>query len=345
MDKLISISLTEGRKENHEKINYRKASRGVILNDKGLLLMVHTKQGDYKFPGGELHKNETPEDALLREVREETGYVDISVNKKIASAVQSNPDIFADDTYFIMESEYYLCTINSSEKKKQNLDDYERDADFTPVYVTPYKALLENKKIFDEGNINKIEWLRREILFLESFIKSSYCPYSVKLVQKNDMKTVLKIINDGKEYLAENNVDQWQICTPSEKIIENDISRQQGFLIYKDDRPAAYEVISFEREEAYHNPIDGSMKLEGDYATIHRTSAAKEFRSSGISHQMFDFALLHAYLNKKKIMRIDTHKDNKIMQHIIMREGFEYVETVQFTESDRMRRIVFERLI
>ncbi|WP_230500347.1 NUDIX hydrolase [Sutcliffiella rhizosphaerae] len=60
--------------ENTNKIIYREAVRAVIIqNDK--ILMVQSNIGDYKFPGGGVEINESHEEAIMREVAEETGHL------------------------------------------------------------------------------------------------------------------------------------------------------------------------------------------------------------------------------------------------------------------------------
>lgn len=57
----------------YQKTIHRHAVRAVIL-DEDRILMVQSNKGDYKFPGGGIEKGESPEEALVREVLEETGY-------------------------------------------------------------------------------------------------------------------------------------------------------------------------------------------------------------------------------------------------------------------------------
>ena len=52
----------------------RTAVRGIIQKDKKYLL-IYSKYGDHKFPGGGLKQGESLEETLLREVQEETGYI------------------------------------------------------------------------------------------------------------------------------------------------------------------------------------------------------------------------------------------------------------------------------
>ncbi|HBT18668.1 MAG TPA: hypothetical protein DEA52_01275, partial [Clostridiaceae bacterium] len=56
-----------------KKVFHRKALRGIALKE-GKVLLLSNLRGDYKFPGGGLESFETDEEALKREVKEETGY-------------------------------------------------------------------------------------------------------------------------------------------------------------------------------------------------------------------------------------------------------------------------------
>lgn len=53
---------------------YRKASRGIVLDENGNIAIFYKKNKNlYKLPGGGLEQNESFEEAFIREVREEVG--------------------------------------------------------------------------------------------------------------------------------------------------------------------------------------------------------------------------------------------------------------------------------
>ena len=161
------IGLLETSREiTHTK--YREAVRAVIFQDQKILL-VQSNRGDYKFPGGGVEMDESHEAALLREVAEETGYVNGMVIEKMGTVIERRPDKFQTDTIFQMNSHYYLCELNNEEKVAQKLDDYENEQDFTPKWVRIDEAIAENRIILQQVKHNG--WIRRENYVLNQLKK------------------------------------------------------------------------------------------------------------------------------------------------------------------------------
>jgi mutator protein MutT len=75
--KIIECELITGIKKNIpvEKLTFRPAAYALIYNNPRLLLVNTKSTGKWFFPGGAIEKGEKTEEALRREVQEETGII------------------------------------------------------------------------------------------------------------------------------------------------------------------------------------------------------------------------------------------------------------------------------
>ena len=151
--------------KNHNiRITTRQAVRAVILKD-GKILMVHTNKGDYKFPGGGVKRQEELQEALIREVAEETGYIVETIGEKLGTIIQRNVNQFNANGIFEMTSHYYFCSVKDI-PESQHLEKYEEDQEFEPVWISMDDVIKGNEMIL-QGNKEKINpWVYRETLAL-----------------------------------------------------------------------------------------------------------------------------------------------------------------------------------
>jgi 8-oxo-dGTP pyrophosphatase MutT (NUDIX family) len=131
--------------EENIKIIDRQAVRAVIIRD-GKILLIHSNLGYYKFPGGGVEGIETDSEALLREITEETGYINCTVNEPLGIVLQRHVDVFDPHAYFQMTSKYFRCDLLNDEQVDLQLDDYEQEEEFTPKWVSIEEALRENEE-------------------------------------------------------------------------------------------------------------------------------------------------------------------------------------------------------
>lgn len=130
----------------------RNSARGIIARDGKILLVYSQKYKYYKFPGGGIHENEDPKDALIREVLEETGYRVIPETIREYGIVPRRQKDAWTDGIFAQDNLYYLCDV-SDEVEPQQLDDYERDEGFTAVWIEPLAANSFNRhQTYSDGN-------------------------------------------------------------------------------------------------------------------------------------------------------------------------------------------------
>ncbi len=121
----------------------RPSVRGIIMKN-GKILMIHSLKYDYyKLPGGGIEEGESYEEALIREVKEESGYFLKPDTIKEFGYVRRKSKGMKEDI-FIQDNYYFVCETDETQAS-QNLDDYEADELFTPEFVTTEQAIETNK--------------------------------------------------------------------------------------------------------------------------------------------------------------------------------------------------------
>ena len=142
--------------EGCTKVFRRPSARAVILKGDKIALVYATEEKYYKFPGGGIHEDEDKKEALIREVREETGLNVIPESiREYGSVLRKQKSGKADDTVFEQENYYYLCETEDTQGA-QDLDEYEKDAGFMLVYADIDEAIKTNSLFTSDSKADEI---------------------------------------------------------------------------------------------------------------------------------------------------------------------------------------------
>ena len=143
----------------------RNAVRAVIIEHGNILLVYSEKNDEYKFPGGGINENETPEEALIREVKEEVGVNINKINRKIGTVIEYSEAKEKNVDYFKMISDYFLVEIENK-FYEQNLDQYEKELRFIPKWISITNAERANLRNIKEESDKISKWIKRETYVL-----------------------------------------------------------------------------------------------------------------------------------------------------------------------------------
>jgi 8-oxo-dGTP pyrophosphatase MutT (NUDIX family) len=116
---------------------HRHVVKAIIKDKRGILLIYIPQKNVYELPGGGVEENETLEEALKREISEETGYKLISIKSKLSE----KEEILCDRTNLI---HFYDCSV-SDIQDQTNLTDEEIKAGMEPVWYDLASAIKNIK--------------------------------------------------------------------------------------------------------------------------------------------------------------------------------------------------------
>lgn len=149
-------------KKNKEK---HFTSSALIVENNRVLLVYHKKLGVWLYPGGHIEKNENPDEALIREVKEETGLDIEIISNKDDTLSDKKRDISSLHIPYAILCELvgdhyhndliYLCEIKNKSKKQLKYDPKESDN-------IGFFGLdeIKNLKLFDNFRILLNKFLR-----------------------------------------------------------------------------------------------------------------------------------------------------------------------------------------
>ena len=150
----------------------------------------------------------------------------------------------------------------------------------------------------------------------------------IRKAKIEDLTEIRRIYDSAKKFMNEHgNPNQWVIGYPPTDILTEDIEKGQLYVIGEDRPHGVFALI--EGKDPTYGYIEGKWISGNEYVTIHRIAGDGTLK--GILHSAVSFAK-NEYPNAD--VRIDTHKDNTVMQGAIKKEGFEYCGIIYLENGD-----------
>lgn len=144
----------------------------------------------------------------------------------------------------------------------------------------------------------------------------------------DDIPRMREIFAIARRFMAAtDNPNQWADTYPSLEQLQDDINSGDSYVCIEADKVVATFVLRGGDDPTYDVIYQGSWKNDNPYATIHRIASSGEVK--GIFTHAMKFALLYY-----STIRIDTHRDNKVMQKAILKAGFIYCGVIHCWNGD-----------
>ena len=182
----------------------------------------------------------------------------------------------------------------------------------------------------------------------------------IRPAKEEDLPAILDILDAARGIMrASGNPLQWADGYPSAAAIRSDMAKGGGMLVTASvgkqvggcgeqaggcgkqaggcgERPVGYFAFLHSPEPTYARIENGAWLDDRlPYHVIHRIASYPEV------HGVFDTMLRWAG-EREGNLRIDTHRDNRIMQHLLEKHGFQFCGIIYLASGDE--RLAYQRL-
>jgi len=160
----------------------------------------------------------------------------------------------------------------------------------------------------------------------------------IRPAEEADIPAILPVLDAARRIMRESgNPHQWADAYPSADAIRKDIERGGGFVIEDVGKVVAYFAFLPSPEPTY-DVIEGGRWLDDTlpYHVIHRIASYPD------THGVFADVIAWS-LARERNLRIDTHRDNRIMQHCLQKAGFRYCGIIYLVNGDE--RLAYQLVV
>jgi GNAT superfamily N-acetyltransferase len=160
---------------------------------------------------------------------------------------------------------------------------------------------------------------------------------------RNKLEHIIKIIREAQEYLAIQNIDQWQNGYPNKEAILRDIKNNESYIVTTKESIIIGTAMFSTKKEPTYKSIEGQWitKSDAKYGVIHRMAISRKYRKKGVAKFIFEKCEQQLRQNEIMSMRIDTHEDNLAMQGLLLKLKYIYCGVICLENGDK--RLAYEK--
>lgn len=161
--------------------------------------------------------------------------------------------------------------------------------------------------------------------------------YEVRRATKSDFEEIKRIYAFAREFMKENgNPSQWNNTYPPDELIKSDIENEISYVISQNGKIGGVFVFFPDKDPIYDYIEDGNWLSSLPYGTIHRVASDSSIK--GVVGIALEFAK-----KTTENIRIDTHTDNKVMQHVLEKNGFKRCGIIYLENGEKRIGYQFQK--
>ena len=152
----------------------------------------------------------------------------------------------------------------------------------------------------------------------------------IRKATRDDIPALMRLFENAKGIMrASGNMHQWGAGYPSEEVVRGDVEQGVCYVATDGADGEIEATMAFiPGPDSTYSYIEGGAWLNDEpYHVIHRIAVVQPGKE--YARQMLDWAF-----ERSGTVRIDTHRDNVIMHHVLRNYGFEYCGVIYLANGD-----------
>ncbi|MCF6306611.1 MAG: GNAT family N-acetyltransferase [Flavobacteriaceae bacterium] len=164
----------------------------------------------------------------------------------------------------------------------------------------------------------------------------------IRLAIKTEILQLLAITKACAEDMITRNIFQWNKHYPSGAAFENDVKRNELYVITSEEKIIGCIVLTPKMDEEYL-PIKWlTPNINNLY--IHRLAIHPNFQEKGFAQKLMDFSEAFAIKNNYSSIRLDTFSKNPRNQKFYELRGYKKMNEIYFPKQSEFPFYCYERL-
>lgn len=163
-------------------------------------------------------------------------------------------------------------------------------------------------------------------------------PMTIRPTTRADLSEVMDMYAIARTFMQQNgNPNQWVNDYPSQALIESEIATKHSFVCQNDNGKIIGTFCFILGDDPTYTTIyDGAWLNNAPYGTVHRIASSGV--QKGVAKTCFDWCFTQI-----PNVRVDTHRENTVMQHLLTQYGFRYCGIIHLANG--AERLAYQKTI
>lgn len=163
----------------------------------------------------------------------------------------------------------------------------------------------------------------------------------IKLIRPttlSDLPEVMEMYEIARKFMREQgNSGQWVNGYPTENYIIEEISAEHSFVCENENSELVGTFCFIIGDDpTYREIFDGKWLNDAPYGAVHRVASSG--KEKGVAEACFNWCFTQC-----RNIKVDTHRDNKVMQNVLTKLGFQYCGIIYV--SNGSERLAYQKTI